>query len=90
MADQFKVQDEIVGLMDRLAHKENPCKMGSSSYDNQICNIFTGNLLRDMSSCWPWKLSFSLVVLGVAAVERQMGVDNNRLAVGRPYTFNDS
>ena len=28
--------------------------------------------------------------LGVAAVERQMGVDNNRLVVGRPYTFNDS
>ena len=50
MADQFKVQDEIVGLMDRLAHKENPCKMGSSSYDNQMCNIFTGNLSRDMSS----------------------------------------
>lgn len=33
---------------------------------------------------------FLLVVLGVAAVERQMGVDNNKLVVGRPYTFNDS
>ena len=49
MADGLKVQDEIVGLMDKLAHKENPCRMGSSSYDNQMCNIFTGNLSRDMS-----------------------------------------
>ena len=42
MADVLKVQDEIVSLMDRLAHKENPCKMGTSSYDNEMCNLFTG------------------------------------------------
>ena len=44
VADLLKVPDEIVDLMDRLAHRENPCKMGSSSYDNEICNLFTGSL----------------------------------------------
>ena len=49
MADVLKVQDEIVSLMDRLAHKENPCKMGTSSYDNEMCNLFTGYLSCVMS-----------------------------------------
>ena len=98
IADRLKVQDEIVDLMDRLAHKENPCKMGSSSYDNQMCNIFTGYFSCDMATLWPLfscslastEICIFIIVLGVAAVERQMGVDDNRLAVGRPYSFNDS
>ena len=44
VAELFKVPDEMVHLMDRLDHRENPCKMGSSSYDNEICNLFTGSL----------------------------------------------
>ena len=38
----LKVQDEVIGLMDRLSHKENPCSMGSSAYDNELCKISTG------------------------------------------------
>ena len=53
MADVLKVQDEIIDLMDRLAHKENPCKMGSSSYDNEMCNLFTGYLSCVMSRLQP-------------------------------------
>lgn len=98
MADVLKVQDEIVSLMDRLAHKENPCKMGTSSYDNEMCNLFTGYLSCVMSRLWPWlsymiestQVVFSPVILGVAAVERQMGVDDNRLVLGRPYSFKNS
>ena len=102
-ANVLTVQDEVIGLMDRLSHKENPCRMGSSAYDNELCIISTGtSRLRYVTA--QKSLNFHAAcglkifhlygkplpsVLGVAALEHKMGVGKNRLAVGRPYSFSN-
>ena len=93
-ANVLKVQDEVIGLMDRLSHKENPCRMGSSAYDNELCKISTGTLRLKIVSTYTRSESLFYgkplpSVLGVAALEHQMGVGKNRLAVGRPYSFSN-
>ena len=46
VADVPDVEGDILELINRLAHKDNPCRLGSSSFDNEMCQIFTGKSIQ--------------------------------------------
>ena len=46
VADVIDVEGDILELINRLAHKDNPCRLGSSSFDNEMCQIFTGKSIQ--------------------------------------------
>ena len=51
VADVIDVEGDILELINRLAHKDNPCRLGSSSFDNEMCQIFTGKSIQYDSYC---------------------------------------